>query len=502
MRSSAKPLRVNPSRQTGIEESLDPADWSAMRRLGHRMVDDMMDYLMSVRDRPVWRPVPDEVKKRLRRPLPQDPEAPEKIYEDFLGDVLPYPLGNIHPRFWGWVCGTGTPLGMLAEMLAAGMNPNLAGANHVANYVEGQVLRWCKEMLGYPQQASGILVSGCSMANLIGLAVARNAVAGSDVRRDGLQGSNKPVIFYSSAEAHTSVQKAVELLGLGSNYLRRIAVDEEFRIDLASLRRAVSEDRRGGYHPGCVIGNAGTINTGAIDDLDGLAEFCKREGLWFHVDGAFGALAAVSPDLRPLVSGMERADSLAFDFHKWMYMPIEIGCVLVRNEAYHRRAFSIAEGYLAHEESGLAGGAPWFLEYGPQLTRGFRALKAWMSIREHGMKKYGRLIKQNVEQARYLAQLVDKSKELERLAPVPLNIVCFRFKGGPGGVDLDAVNRGIFHALSEQGIAVPSYATVRGKYCLRVAITNHRSRREDFALLVREVIRIGRHIVQKGDPGR
>jgi glutamate/tyrosine decarboxylase-like PLP-dependent enzyme len=219
------------------------------------------------------------------------------------------------------------------------------------------------------------------------------------------------------------------------------------------------------------------------------------------VDGAFGALAAVSPDLRPLVSGMERADSLAFDFHKWMYMPIEIGCVLVRNEAHHRQAFSIVEGYQAHEETGLAGGAPWFHEYGPQLTRGFRALKAWMSIREHGAKKYGRLIRQNVEQARYLARLVDGSRELERLAPVPLNIVCFRFKDGPGDIDLDAVNREIFHVLSEEGIAVPSYATISGKYCLRVAITNHRSRREDFDLLVREVIRIGNEIVRKGERG-
>ncbi len=472
-----------------------------MRRLGHRMVDDMMDYLMSVRERPVWRPVPEEVKETLRRPLPREPEAPEKIYEDFLKHILPYPLGNIHPRFWGWVCGTGTPLGMLAEMLAAGMNPNLAGANHAANYVERQVLQWCKEMLGYPRKASGILVSGGSMANLIGLAVARNVMAGFDVRRDGLQGNRRPIVFYSSVEAHASIQKAVELLGLGSNSLHRIAVDDEFRIDLDCLRMAVSKDQRNGYHPGCVIGNAGTINTGAIDNLDGLAEFCKEEGLWFHVDGAFGALAALSPELRPLVSGLGKADSLAFDLHKWMYMPIEIGCVLVRNEAYHRQAFSVAEGYLAHEESGLAGGPPWFHEYGPQLTRGFRALKAWMLIREHGAKKYGRLINQNVEQARYLAQLVDGSRELERLAPVPLNIVCFRFNGGPGDVDLDAVNREIFHVLSEEGIAVPSYATIGGKYCLRVAITNHRSRREDFDLLVREVTRIGKEIVRKGGSG-
>lgn len=462
------------------------------------MVDDMMEYLKSVRERPVWRPVPERAKEMLRQPLPREPEAAEKIYQDFLDYILPYPLGNIHPRFWGWVIGTGTPLGMLAEMLGAGMNPNLGGGEHVANYVERQVLQWCKEMLGYPETASGILVSGCSMANLVALTVARNAVADSDVRKEGLQGRATPIMFYSSVEAHSSIRKAIEVLGLGSNCLRRIPVDDDFRIDIDSLRRAISMDRESGHQPGCVVGNAGTINTGAIDDLDGLANLCREEGLWFHVDGAFGALAALCPDLRPLLSGMERADSLAFDFHKWMYMPIEIGCVLVRNHAYHRQAFSVVEGYLAHEESGVAGGAPWFHEYGPELTRGFRALKAWMSIREHGIQKYGRLIRQNVEQARYLARLVDQAEELERLAPVPLNIVCFRFNDGSGQIDLDAVNRQIFHRLSEEGTAVPSYATISGRYCLRVAITNHRSRRDDFEALVRETIRIGREVSGKG----
>ncbi len=483
------------------EESLDPANWEAMCSLGHRMVDDMIAYLRFVRDRPVWRRVPEDVKEHLRRPLPLDPQLPEEIYEDFLNYILPYPLGNIHPRFWGWVIGTGTPLGMFAELLAAGMNPNLAGANHVANYVERQVVDWCKEMLGYPRRASGLLVSGCSMANLVGLTVARNKMAGFNVRKDGLQGNRERIIFYTSAEAHTSVQKAVELLGLGSNSLRRVPVDEEFRIDLDALDTAISRDREEGHRPACVIGNAGTINTGAIDDLDGLADLCKEEGLWLHVDGAFGALAALSPELRPLVCGLERADSLAFDLHKWMYMPIEIGCALVRNERYHREAFSLIEGYLAHEERGLAGGAPWFHEYGPELTRGFRALKAWMSIREHGIKKYGRLIRQNVEQAGYLAGLVDEAAELERLAPVPLNIVCFRFVVDPKELDPDAINREIFHRLCEEGIAVPSYTTISGNYCLRVANTNHRSRREDFELLVQQVIRIGKDIID-GQEGK
>ena len=479
------------------EESLDPKDWQAMRKLGHRMIDDMMTYLETIRDRPVWQPIPEDVKQNLSMSLPLDPQKPEDIYDEFLDYILPHPMGNIHPRFWGWVIGTGTVFGMLAELLAAGMNPNLGGADHVANYVEAQVLEWCKEMLGYPREASGLLVSGCSMANLVGLTVARNSMSGFDIRRDGLQAAQKPMTFYGSVETHSSNQKAIELLGLGSASLRQIPVNDDFQIVLPELEAAISKDRHDGFHPICVIGNAGTVNTGAIDDLNALADLCKRERLWFHIDGAFGALAALSPDLRPLISGLERADSLAFDLHKWMYMPYEIGCALVRNEANHRFTFSTTPDYLVHAERGLAGGPLWFSEYGIQLSRGFRALKAWMSIKEHGIKKYGRLIKQNVDQARYLGHLVDNSTKLERLAPVTLNIVCFRFKEDSHKADLNFINQEILIRLHEKGITAPSYTTISGGYALRVAITNHRSRKEDFDLLVREVIRLGEEILNE-----
>ncbi|MGB3906449.1 MAG: pyridoxal-dependent decarboxylase, partial [Anaerolineae bacterium] len=470
-----------------IEESLDPEDWESMRKLGGRMVDDMMTYLKTVRERPVWKPIPDEVRARLQEPLPLDPQDPDEIYQQFLEHILPHPMGNIHPRFWGWVIGTGTPLGMLAELLAAGMNPNLAGADHAATYVESQVLDWCKEMLGYPAEASGLLVSGGSMANLVGLTVARNTMADFDVRRHGLTASPQRMTFYGSTETHSSNQKAIELLGLGSDSLRQVPVDSDFRIELSALEAAITKDRDAGYQPICVVGCAGTVNTGAIDDLNSLADICGREGLWFHVDGALGALAALSPNLRPLVAGMERADSLAFDMHKWMYIPYEIGCALVRREEDHRRAFSLTPDYLTHTERGLAGGAVWFSDYGVQLSRGFRALKAWMSIKEHGVKKYGRLIQQNVDQARYLADLVDASPYLERLAPVSLNIVCFRFKAGHlDDESLNQLNQELLLQLHESGMAVPSNITIGGKYALRVAITNHRSQRGDFDLLVRE----------------
>jgi len=483
-----------------LEETLDPEDWESMRALGHRMLDDMLDYMKTVRERPVWQHAPDQVKAHFKRPLPLDPQPPEEIYEEFLENVLPYPIGNIHPRFWGWVFGTGTVLGALAELLAASMNTNSGDlAHHSALHVEKQVINWFKEMLGFPASASGLLTSGCSAANLIGLAVARNTKAGYDLRREGIQATPRQMVLYASQEIHSSIQKAVELLGLGSDALRYVPVHDDFQIDLEALKEAIAQDRGDGHLPFCVVGAAGTANTGAVDDLDALADICQQENLWLHVDGAFGAWAALTPGARYLVAGMERADSLAFDLHKWMYMPYEIGCVLVRHAEAHRKAFSLTPVYLSRQDEGrgLTGGdLPWLTDYGFQLSRGFQALKAWMSLKEHGSRKYGRLIQQNIDQARYLAELIEAAPELELVAPVTLNVVCFRYtRPGLDDAALDALNKEILVELQEQGIAVPSGTTVAGKYALRVGHTNHRSQRQDFDILVREVIRIGKGLV-------
>lgn len=284
-------------------------------------------------------------------------------------------------------------------------------------------------------------------------------------------------------------------MGLGHEALRQLPVNENYEIVLDALEEAIAADRAAGHTPFCIVGNAGTVNTGAIDDLESLAEIAAREGMWFHVDGAFGALAAVSPELRPRVRGMERADSLAFDLHKWMYMPIEVGCTLVKDARAHRNAFSLTPDYLGHSERGLAGGKIWFSEYGVQLSRGFRALKVWLSLKEHGIEKYGRLIRQNVEQAQYLASLVQAAPDLELVAPVSLNIVCFRYRvPGKSEDELTALNQELLIRLHESGIAAPSYTTLNGKYALRAAIVNHRSRREDFDIMIEAVRRIGREL--------
>jgi len=303
------------------EETLDPEDWDCMRVLGHQMIDDLLDYLEDLKNRPVWQHAPEAVKTHFDGGLPLDAQTPEEVYQEYLKYILPYLMGNNHPRFWGWITGTGTVMGAFAELLAAGNNSPSGAFSYIsANYVERQVLDWFKAMLGFPAEASGLLTSGGSASNLIGLAVARNTKAGYDLRREGLRAAPREMVLYASAEAHSSLQKAVELLGLGGNSLQKVPVNQALQMDLNALKAAIKKDRERGRFPFCVIGAAGTTNTGAIDDLHALADICQEEDLWYHVDGAFGAWAAIAPSSKHLVAGMERADSLAFDLHKWMYL--------------------------------------------------------------------------------------------------------------------------------------------------------------------------------------
>lgn len=474
------------------ETTLDPADWSALRALGHRMVDDMFDHQQDQRERPVWQPMTPAVREQFERPLPESGEAAEAIYEDFIKYVMPFGGGNTHARFWGWVMGNGTPLGMLADMLAAGLNPNLGGGDQAPNLVELQVIEWCRQMFDFPGGASGLLLSGGSMANLVGLAVGRHSRAGYDIRQQGLRAAPKPMTIYGSVEMHSSIQKAVELLGLGSQQLRKVAVDERLRVDTHALRAQIEADIDGGYQPICLVGCAGTVNTGAVDPLDELANIAREFNLWYHIDGAFGALAYLAPDFRDRLRGLSRADSLAFDLHKWFYLPFEIGCALVRDEETHRHTFSLRPEYLYHAARGFGGGERWLSDYGVQLSRGFRALKAWMAFRHHGLAQIGELIQQNIDQAAYLAQRLTEAAELELLAPVEMNVVCFRYRGA--GLDepgLDELNEELLYRLQESGEALPSSTHVGGKFALRCAITNHRSRRADFDLLLRQVIELG-----------
>lgn len=484
-----------------MNKTLDPVDeagWGDLRALGHRMLDEMFSGMEEVRERPVWQPMPDTVRGALAgEPVPYQGQGAETVYAEFVENVLPYPTGNTHPRYFGWVKGTGTPLGMLADMLAAGMNPHMAGFDQAPKLVELQVLKWLGQLMGFPAATSGLLTSGGTMANLTGLNVGRFALAGYDVRAEGLAG-HPQMRIYCSNETHSWVWKTAELLGLGRAGVRAIGVDAAYRMDVSALRSAIVEDRAAGLHPICVIGTAGTVNTGATDDLATLADLCAEQKLWFHVDGAFGALAYLSDEMKPMLRGMERADSLAFDLHKWGYLPFEVGCVLVRDPEMHRAAFATAASYLTEMDRGPAAGGMTFAERGVELSRGFKALKVWMSLKAHGVEALREVIEQNIAQAHYLGGLIDEARELELMAPVTMNVVCLRYRiTGADERQLNALNQEIVMRVQESGVAVPSSTLLEGRFAIRVAIVNQRSRKEDFDMLVQAVLEAGRAVVRE-----
>ena len=479
--------------------TLDPTDWDDTRRLGREMVDDMITWLQTVRERPVWQSVPETVKAEIDAPTPRAGQPLAEVYDAFRRNVLPYPTGNIHPRFWGWVMGTGSVTAMLAEMLASGMNPHLAGYDQSASLIEKQVLTWLTDLMGFPVGSSGVLVSGGTAANLNGLMSARVAKAGYDIRAKGAHGGPQLTV-YGGAETHSWILKACETMGLGRDAWRPAAVDADYRVDLAALRARIVQDIDAGLRPFCIIGNAGTVNTGAIDDLPALRQLADEFDLWFHIDGAYGALAAWSSEPE-LVAGQETADSLAFDLHKWGYLPYEAGVILTRDPqaqvATYQPANAKPPAYLISAEGGIATGTTYFADRDLQLSRNFKALKVWMCLKEQGADRIGAAIQGNIDQARYLGRLVEAAEDLELLAPVSLNAVCFRY--APAGLDAEALNplnMKILIELQSRGIAVPSQTILQGRYAIRVCNTNHRSEMADFDLLVAAVKSIGAELVE------
>ncbi len=452
------------------------------------MLDDILDYVEDIRERPVWQPIPDEVRSRFRSELPEAPSDLAAVHQEFMRDILPFATGNVHPGFMGWVHGGGTPVGMLAEMLAAGLNANLGGRDHVPIEVERQIVRWMQRIFGFPESATGLFVTGTSMANLIGVLIARDTELGFEVRCAGVAGSSKRLAAYTSVAAHGCIRKAMDISGIGSDALRLIPVDGRHRIDLNAMERAIGEDRRAGITPFLVVGTAGTVDTGAIDNLDALAGICNRERLWFHVDGAYGALAILAPDLAPRLKGIERADSLAFDFHKWGQVPYDAGFILVRDGVLHRKTFATSAPYLRKELRGLAAGAPWPCDYGPDLSRGFRALKTWFTLKVYGAAALGSVISRTCALARYLESRIAETPELELLAPVELNVVCFRYRAE----DAQRINPRIVIELQESGLVAPSTTIIDGRLAIRVAIVNHRTGRREIDILVEKTVALGR----------
>jgi glutamate/tyrosine decarboxylase-like PLP-dependent enzyme/glutathione synthase/RimK-type ligase-like ATP-grasp enzyme len=486
---------IDPKAVTPINANvtLDPADWAAFRSQAHIMLDDMLGYIEKIRERTVWQPIRDEARARFRTPAPRKGVDLARVHAEFMRDVLPFALGNVHPGFMGWVHGGGTPVGMVAEMLAGGLNANLGGRDQIPVEVERQVSEWVQEIFGFPQGASGLFVTGTSMANLMAVVIARDAVLGVVVRASGVAADPRRLRAYASTAVHGCVAKAMDIAGLGSDALRLIPTDNRNRIDLTALSTAIEQDRAAGFTPFFVVGTAGTVDTGAIDDLTRMADLCKREKLWFHVDGAFGALARLAPDLAPRLDGIEHADSLAFDFHKWGQAPYDAGFLLVRDAETHKQAFASPAAYLERAERGLAAGSPWPCDFGPDLSRGFRALKVWFTLKVLGTERMGAAISRSCALARYLEERINASPELEMMAPVELNIVCFRYRAA----DSDRVNAKIVIRLQESGVVAPSTTRIGGSTAIRAAIVNHRTSRAEIDALVDGAMAQGRALAPR-----
>lgn len=474
--------------QNAAATSLDPVDWPAFRAQAHRMLDDMLGEMEHLRRRPVWQPIPEEARAHFRQPLPTGPTSIEDVHREFLERILPFTARNAHPGFMGWVQGGGTAAGMMAELLAAGLNANTGGRDQIPLEVERQTIAWMREIFGFPEGASGILVSGSSLANFAAVKIARDHALGWEVRRQGIASSK--LTAYASAGVHGCVPRALDLAGLGADALRLVPMDAGFRMDVAALAQAVAADRAAGLTPFLVVGTAGSVDTGSIDDLAALAAFCAEQQLWFHVDGALGALGMLADEIKPRLTGLELADSLAFDFHKWGQVPYDAGCLLVRDGARHRQAFESPAVYLAREERGMAAGSPWPCDLGPELSRGFRALKTWVTLKVYGLAALGEVIGRTCALARHLEERIAASPELEPMAPVTLNIVCFRYRGH----NADELNRQIAIALQEGGVVAPSSTRIGGRLAIRAAIVNHRTTQADVDALVEEVLKAGRRL--------
>jgi Glutamate decarboxylase and related PLP-dependent proteins len=395
----------------------------------------------------------------------------------------------------GWVHGGGTPVGMLAEMLAAGLNANLGGRDQAPIEIERQVIQWVRELFHFPNTASGLFVTGTSMANLLSVLIARTALLGIAVRHKGITAEIPQLTAYTAASAHVSMFKAFDIAGLGSDALRMIPVDQHHQMDIAALELAVAEDKKAGRIPFFIAGTAGSVGVGAIDDLQAITELCRRENIWFHVDGAYGALAMLSPDIAPRLQGIECADSIAFDFHKWGQVPYDTGFILVRDGELHRNAFASPADYLKRETRGMAAGSPWPCDFGPDLSRGFRALKTWFTLKVYGPEKLGQVISNTCALAQYMKQRIETEAQLELLAPVSLNIVCFRYRSA----DANRVNADLAVALQESGIAAPSTTTINGKLAIRAAIVNHRTTASDIDALIDATLAFGK-IAQESFP--
>lgn len=469
------------------------------RALGHSLVNQIADLLASMRAHPVTRAESqEEVRSALsaNRALPEEGQDPESLLRDAAALLFEHSLFNGHPRFYGYITSSAAPMGVLADLLASAVNANVGAWKlaPIATEIEVQVVRWLAQFIGYPADCGGLLLSGGNMANLTCFLAARAAQSGWDVRRQGVAGGTR-LCIYASRETHTWLQKAADLAGLGTEAIHWI--DGPRGMDLGELQARYRRDRDEGYQPFLVVGSAGTVSTGAVDPLPELAEFCRAHKLWFHVDGAYGAFANGRAGAPPELKGLESADSVAVDPHKWLYAPLEAGCALVRNPSALRDAFSYHPPYYSFEGEGLN-----YYDIGPQNSRGFRALKVWLALRQAGAAGYREMIQDDITLARYLYDLAVDHPELEaithHLSITTLRYVPQELRATQGSQEteeyLNELNRRLLEAIEKSGEAFISNAVIAGKYALRFCVVNFRASTWDMEAMPPLVARLGRRI--------
>ena len=469
------------------------------RDAGQRLVERIAGFLSTLPERPVSpNESPRSVRDLIGGPLPQAGEPAARLLDEAADLLFEHSLFNGHPRFWAYITSSAAPIGALADLLAAAVNPNVGGWDlaPIATEIELETVRWIADLIGYPAGCGGILVSGGNMANFVGFLAARRARAPWDVRAEGLAG--RPLRLYASAETHTWVQKAADLFGLGTNAIRWIPVDADFRMDVRALEEAIRRDREAGDLPFLVVGTAGSVSTGAVDPLPELARVAKEQGLWFHVDAAYGGFAAALPDAPPDLKALALADSVAVDPHKWLYAPLEAGCTLVKDPATLTNAFSYQPSYY-HYSANMDEEPVNFHERGLQNSRGFRALKVWLGLRQAGRDGYVTMIGDDVRLARELFDRASGEPEIEALT-CALSIATFRFvprdlAGDPSAEKyLNELNAELMKRIRASGAAWVSNALVHGKFALRACIVNFRTTSADVASLPPLAASLGRAV--------
>jgi glutamate/tyrosine decarboxylase-like PLP-dependent enzyme len=476
-------------------------DAEEFRSAGHALVDSVATFLESIPERPVTHgESPEETRSALDAAahLPDTGSDAAALLHDAARLLYEHSLFNGHPRFFGYITSSPAPIGILADLLAAAVNPNVGAwrLSPMATEIEAQTIRWIAELVGYPTSCGGLLVSGGNMANMVGLFAARAAAAEWDVRAHGVAaGGARPLRVYASKETHTWLQKGADLAGLGTEAVRWIATDDDLRMSVAELRAAIERDRAAGELPMMVVGTAGSVSTGAVDPLTEIAELCRREKLWFHVDGAYGAFAAALPDAPAELRALSLADSVAMDPHKWLYAPLEVGCVLVRDAERLRKAFSYHPPYYHFGQE-----ATNFVDLGPQNSRGFRALKVWLALRQVGREGYVQMIGDDIRLTEKLHAAVSEHPELEPFT-LALSISTFRYvprdlrrRLGEDRVEryLDTLNQELLERIQLSGEAFVSNAVIRDRYVLRACIVNFNTTLADVEALPEIVARIGR----------